>query len=508
MKHHNKHYKTFAFALLLAILMGFTFSCKKALENKLTNDTYADTYWKSAGDVNGALLGAYGLFRKSMNQNSCFFIWGDAPVGLFNSDEGTNLNRVYLEGFFGVPYREEGAHNWTNWYRVVDLSNLVIEHLTKMPDDKFTNDQKNTFLGEAYFLRALSYFYMTRVWGDLPLQLTATTTAGQAKYIGRTDAAIILKQIIADAQKASSLLSWESLNTYERRRASKGAALALLAHATAWQNDYANTVLYTDSLINRADLFHLQPMGSIRQVFKNTTEPENIFVISSKNSENEASEWTDFSFSATIAFITVSNGYIANMPMNVPQYYPPQSKINELYGTDNTDSRKDEFFKASPFGDVNKPSLIKYADIAYQNPSTKSDPRSESNLIVFRLADMILLKAEALNALARDGEALVAVNTIRARAGAAPLASSGLILKKNILQERQRELIGEGHNYFDIVRNSSQIDKGGPNYFTQLTPWAMSVDRFKQKGYLWPIHNSILNANRLISQNPWWMGKY
>jgi len=98
---------------------------------------------------------------------------------------------------------------------------------------------------------------MTRVWGDLPLQLTAVTTADQVKLIGRTDEKLIMNQIISDATKASSLLTWEGLNENQRIRASKGAALALLAHASAWTNDYAKTVLYTDSLLNRADLFNL-----------------------------------------------------------------------------------------------------------------------------------------------------------------------------------------------------------------------------------------------------------
>ncbi|MES2454544.1 MAG: RagB/SusD family nutrient uptake outer membrane protein [Bacteroidota bacterium] len=492
--------------LLLTVLTGVFSSCKKELENKLTNDTYADTYWKNEGDVRGAVLGAYGLFRKSMNTNSAFFIWGDTPVGLFNSDESTNTTLVYTSGSFVVPYREDGAHNWTNWYRVVDICNLIIENVNRMPDASFATGTKNSYLGEAYFLRGLSYFYMTRVWGDLPLQLTATTSADQTQYIGRTPAADILKQIKADAQKASALLTWESLNINERRRASKASAIALLAHASAWGNDNAATLLYTDSLISRADLLSLQPKGSIRQVFKTTSAPENIFVISAKDAENESSAWTNNTSAATVAFFTISNDYIENMPLRVPQYYPAPDKINTLYEA--ADTRKAEFFRLT-FSVGAKPSFLKYADIVYKNPITKSEPRAESNLVVFRLADMILLKAEALAGLNRDGEAQTAVNLIRTRAGVNGLSSSGFNLRKDIILERQRELIGEGQNYFDIVRNSAKLASGGDNFYS-LMPWGstMNGDRFAQKGYLWPIHNSILNANRLISQNAWWMGKY
>jgi len=74
------------------------------------------------------------------------------------------------------------------------------------------------------------------------------------------------------------------------------------------------------------------------------------------------------------------------------------------------------------------------------------------------------------------------------------------------LKERQRELIGEGHCYFDIVRNAWKTKNN--NLFVQLASWSMDATRMEQKGYLFPIENSILNSNRLISQNPYWMGKY
>jgi len=505
MKIYRRKYKTLVVTLTLLILIGSTFSCKKDLDNEIKNDTYGNTFWKSQGDVNGAVAGAYGLFRKSLNQNSCFFIWGDAPAGLFYSDEGTLATDVN-NGSFTVPYWNEGAHNWTNWYRVIDASNLVIENVNRMSDDLFTDGAKKAYLGEAYFLRALSYFYMTRVWGDLPLQLTATTSADQAKLIGRTEAATILKQVISDAQKASSLLTFESATANQRRRASKGAALALLAHASAWGNDYPKTVIYADSIINKQDLFRLQPTGTIRNVFKDATAAENIFVITAKDAENESSAYTNYIFTANVAFLTVSSEQKPNMPYVKGYYFSPKARIDTLYKDIKEDTRRKEFFYDSNVGtNKEKLSFKKYSDIAYKNTATNSDPRAESNLIIFRLADMILLKAEALNALGKDADALNSANLIRARAGVSDLTGAGFVLRKKILQERQRELIGEGQNYFDLVRVS--VNTNDRNIFSQLSLWSMDQNRFNQKGYLWPIANSILNSNRLINQNLWWMGK-
>ena len=510
MKLNNIKHKTLAILILLAMIMGTTVSCKKALENELSNDTYADAFWKTGSDVESAALGAYGLLRKSLHQNSCFFIWGDAPAGMFSSDEGSLATDVVTQGSFTVPYWEEGAHNWTNWYRVVDASNLILENVSKMPDAAFSSPQaKKSYLGEAYFLRALAYFYMTRVWGDLPLQLTATTSAEQAQKIGRTDAATIIKQVLSDAQKASSLLTWESASVHQKRRANKGAALALLSHASAWNNDYAKTILYADSIINKQDLFSLQPKGSILNVFSQSSAPENIFAITAKSADNEAAGYTDYVFTANIAFITVSKEQKPGMPYDPAYYYVPVEIAGALYGQD--DDRLQEFFFESPKGGIpaRKLSLRKYANIAYKNAASTANPLAESNLVVFRLADMILLKAEALSALGNDGDAIAAVNLIRERAGATNFDIStdfGQMLRKKIVQERQRELVGEGHSYFDVVRNAVNLKDRG--FFAQIiSQWAMSADRYDQKGYLWPIANSILNSNRLVSQNPWWMGK-
>lgn len=482
-------------------------SCNKQLENNLINDTYADTFWKNEKDFTGATLGMYSLFRKAMVTNQAFFAWGDTPVGILTTSEGTLHSDIYTSGSFKLPYREGGGLNWTNWYRVINEANLIIKRIPDISEDKFSTGTKNYLLGEAYFMRALSYFYMTRVWGDLPLQTEPTETADQAVLIGRTSTDEILKFIVSDAQKASSLLTWEGVDGLGRRRANKAAALALLTHATAWQNDYAKTVTYADSIISRPDLFALQTKGNVRNVFKEASAKENIFVFTNKDAENESASYQGMGvFSGAVGFITVSSNIYVNMPSLVPVYYVTNTKLEEMYGKEEDgDTRRTDFFRSITNSQSN--SLMKYSDIVYKNAATNSDPRVESNLVIFRLADMILLKAEALNALGKDGEALTAVNSIRSRAGAKTMISSGgANLKRDILKERQRELIGEGHCYFDIVRNAWKTKNN--NLFVQLASWSMDATRMEQKGYLFPIENSILNSNRLISQNPYWMGKY
>ena len=220
---------------LLASTGGFV-SCEKELANVLENDTYSNAFWKNQGDVEGAINGAYGLFRKAMTTNQAFFFWGDLPIGKLITNDNSNHNGVY-SGNFTAPYRETGVSNWTNWYRVIDLANLIIKRTPDIPDSQFQTGQKNFLLGQAYYMRALTYFYMTRVWGDVPLQLKPTETADDAEKKGTTSSDEILKQVVRNPKKASSLFQCKPVRTSGGGEETKGPPLALLPQQQPFQND-------------------------------------------------------------------------------------------------------------------------------------------------------------------------------------------------------------------------------------------------------------------------------
>src|SRR5690606_28179086 len=101
---------------------------------------------------------------------------------------------------------------------------------------------KNKLLGEAYFIRGLTYLYLVRIWGSVPLSLTAIESTeqaidndGVAVALPRADEITVMKQSLNDAQKAASLLGYTAKSSREWGiRASKGAAQALIAHAALW----------------------------------------------------------------------------------------------------------------------------------------------------------------------------------------------------------------------------------------------------------------------------------
>lgn len=326
---------------------------------------------------------------------------------------------------------------------------------------------------------------MLRIWGGVPIENTAVSFAEDVQLHARAKEEDVLQQIYTDAKLASSLMTWDQAVQYRKARASKGAALALLAHAYAWQNDYNNALLYTDSLINKSNgLYDLEDAGNLRRFFSESTSKENIFALTTLNSNNEAS------FSGSIGFVTLQHPYIQGFNA-IPQYTFNKDAL-QIYYSNSNDARLSAFV-----GLPNniEPILIKYSDVKYRNPVQMLEPFVESNVVIFRLADIVLLQAEALAALNRDDEARASLNTIRSRAGIDPFTGSGQLLQREILQERIRELVGEGHNYFDMVRTKS--------YPTWMTP-----ARLELKGWLWPIHTSFFSNNSLLEQNEYWRGKY
>ncbi|WP_159636737.1 RagB/SusD family nutrient uptake outer membrane protein [Sphingobacterium composti Ten et al. 2007 non Yoo et al. 2007] len=512
--------------LILSIFLltgtGVFVSCEKELENILKNDTYSDAFWKNQSDVEGAINGTYGLFRNALNNNQAFFVWGDTPIGNLVTNDGTLHSDIFTRGWLIPYYREGGTLNWVNWYKIINLANLIIEKTPTIPDDKFVEGQKNNLIGQAYFMRGLAYFYLTRVWGDVPMQLKATESGSDVELLGATPSTEILNLIMEDAQKASSLMTWESVEKSERRRANKGSALALLAHASAFQNDYQKTLLYTDSLINQTARFSLMSADNVTDVFSDNVAKENIFVITQKDSENESAAHTGNIFTTSVSFSTTSSITYPGFPFTVPNYYIDKSRLDRLYS--NEDKRKSKFFLKFDDGTVTVDNnarterfqLTKYANFTFKNAATLGDLRAESNIVIFRLADILLLKSEALFQLGRINDSRATLNIIRERAGLGPVDATlnDRAYYTEILKERQRELIGEGHNYFDIVRNIWKKNSAQQFQFnpSDLISWSLTLgdggsDRLALKGYYFPIENSNLNSNRLITQIPYWMGK-
>jgi hypothetical protein len=149
-------------------------------------------------------------------------------------------------------------------------------------------------------------------------------------------------------------------------------------------------------------------------------------------------------------------------------------------------------------GPLNQGQTIKYSNIYYADGSAQSDPRLSNNLNIFRLPDIMLLRAEALNKLGRDAEALPLLNAVKERAGIEDYTGAGgTDMGREILEERLRELFFEGQAYYDLIRTGLLLD-----YNENFSP-----DQYYNGGWVWPIDPSMFKDDFTLVQTKYWQGK-
>jgi hypothetical protein len=141
--------------------------------------------------------------------------------------------------------------------------------------------------------------------------------------------------------------------------------------------------------------------------------------------------------------------------------------------------------------------LIKYANVKYYDPNNQPDAFVvNNNLVLLRLSDIYLLKAEAASKQGDDGSAQQALNIVKERAGLEPSSNTGEALFNEILDERYRELYGEGSLAYDLIRMEKLLERLPDSY----TP-----ERIAKKGYYWPLDmRKLLPQDPLLTQNEWW----
>ncbi len=486
----SQNIKKYTAITLLATLLAGT-SCKKILDLKPHDSTFTEAYFQTGTDANTAIAGAYALLRNVLLNNYSWHVYGDLPSGEYNVNGGYDaFNAPICNGQFIGLNVGPWEWNWQNYYQLMQQINLVINKVPGIPLANFTNpDLRKQITGEAYFLRAYTYFYMSRIWGDVPLKLAPDLDVTQAVNLPRSPAATVIAQCLADCDTAENDLSFGYTDpTQAVVRANKGSVLALKAHIQAWIHDYASCEKTADTLITQGG-YTLVDSAHYSQVFIGKST-EGIFEINVNYGQNEGVALTGGNNPGYAP--TLAKPFVANQP-NV--YWPLNNPyVSQIY-TDTNDIRYYKFFYQAY---SNNGQTIKYANVIYADGSAQNDPRISNNLNIFRLADIILLRAEALNQLGRDPEAIVLLDTIKSRAGIAPYSGAGgTALGTEILEERLRELFFEGQSYYDLIR-TGQLLNYNPNF---------SASQYQNGGWLWPIDPSMFKDDFTLVQTPYWRGK-
>jgi len=318
-----------------------------------------------------------------------------------------NGDLVDMEDQFFGPF-------YTAAYKSILSANNVIE-----------NSSSATQVGEAKFLRALSYFKLVRVFGDVPVNLTATPSTTDNSILARQPVSAVYSQIVSDLQDAASALNNAGLSS---GRATQIAAQGMLGKVYMQLGDFANAQTQLAAVVNGAGSAGISLQGDFANVFgvDNDLNPEIIYATQVTGSINDEYGFSEFwSWSAGLDTKSL-------MPLDP-----------DLIAA----------FDASP-GDLRRGVTINEELMA--SPKFPQTGGPEHDWIELRLADVILLYAEALNETGNSAGAVTELNKVRSRAGLdGSTAGSQSEVRQAIADERRLELAFEGHRWFDLVRTGT-----------------------------------------------------
>jgi hypothetical protein len=492
--------------------------CTNMLDQEPVGLATPQNFWVSKANAQAAVAGDYALLKEALITDSNFMLWGEFTGMTFMDSQLWIVNYIEGNGNYVLAYRD-ASRNWKGFYKAANWALDIEKKVSAMPDSKFSSlAEKNRIIGQAAFIRSLSYFYIARIWGDAPIVDEVIETTDQLIKDGyivtkpRENELKVLDFSLAAANKAISLLQYSSPGDPNWAiTANKGSAEALKAHIALWyaSRDHDNPAMIAQGLAAATSVIDNSNASLIDYANEGVDgfnkmcigqSKTGLFEINISSTMNESYKLTDYWGNPQgPTGLTLSQPFYKNKngdgPIMSPDYYG-KDMMDSNSDRDN-DTRKELFF--SDFNSNEISSLLKYSQMTKDGQSTDSYANfSESNVLIFRLADIYLLRAEAYMKSGNGAAAVADINTIRSKANV-PDYTGGMdssSLTKAIFDERAIELVGEGQSGFDRIRMKYYDGQG----------W-MNPDRIAHKGYFWPVDPSIISVNSAIIQTEYWKGK-
>jgi len=474
--------------ILLLIVVTLS-SCDEWLDLRPPDGLVQDEYWKSKEDVKAALMGAY---QQLAQMDELFFQYGEVRADMI--DRGSNAP-THIENIMdGNIYPENNLCDWSEFYKIINYCNLVLQYnpVVYELDPTYSEIMKQGIEAEALFLRSLSYFYLVRIFKDVPFTTEATVSDSVNIYLPVSKDADILSAIKEDLNTALEIAS-DDYGSVENNlgRATKNSINALLADICLWNFEYEECISYIEEIEN--SLINLVTGPQWYTIFYPGNTLEGIFEVQYDEGLGQGNSLYRITFTQ--------------------DHYSASQKAVELLSRQDADElvRGDGSYRSTDL------KIWKYCGAAGDAASVRpSSERSNGNWIIYRYADILLMKAEALSQLEEYDQAIEYLNRIRTRANMATKLSAGdpETFEDLILDERAKEFAFEGKRWFDLMRMGRRNDFARKDKLISIIVQNVPSNRrlvlvsklSNPLGWYLPISADELERNKELEQNPYYEG--
>lgn len=465
----------------MALLVVSLTACNDFLDEPMKGNLNTESIYSSPEEAQLAVNGIYNASTYFINLWRFGDVASDDAVKGGNEGDMSDLN--YIIDFTASADNGILSEFWQNTYEVVSCANNVIGNVPGMTSASQT--QKDNFVAQAKFFRALAYFTLVNIYGEVPLKLLPQNSP-ETINVPLSSVESIYTQIEKDLTDAAPSLE---INPVEQGRVTRGAAYGLLAKVYLYQQKYSEA-LSAIANVESLDIYELEK------------DYADLFKLGSENSKEVV---------FAIRFLSGQNPGLGNAlnqylaPLEEMGYYfdaPTQDWVNcftELTEDGETDPRLD-----ASIGRDGMPWLNDNLFQASWSPATgylvkkhnqpldevPAGRKGDGGLpyIYLRYADILLMKAEAYNELHQPDLAKAPLDSVRSRVGLAETtAASESAMRDAIRLERRKELGFEFHRFFDLMRYGREAAQAA----LPSLPWG-------ETRYYYPIPQAEIDANQAI----------
>lgn len=478
--------------IYLAVFLLTASSCNDFLQENPASLMVDNNFYKTEADADAAIVAVY----DGLNDQSSIFYRGIYLLAELTTDNAecgqgvANANIFALKNYTYGPVNDRIYVLYTAVYKTIANANVAID---KIPAINMADAKKNRLIAEARFVRALLYFNMVRLFGDVPLVLNQVVSL-DAVDVQRTEAAKVYDQIIADLEFAEQNLDATN-SSGNLGRATKGSATGLLSKVYLTLKDYPKARDKAKQVLDNAQYGLVESYADIFTP-QNRFNKEIIFDIQNKGNTGASNGFAMALFLPRTTIKLPTGGTVAGNSADVP--------TEEFYNSFKPgDLRKARtFFTEYDAGGGKatfRPHWYKFFD-----PSAISTlGEATLNYPILRYSDLLLTYAEALNEIGGpSAEAFEAVNKVRRRAYGKAIGTadktidlaglSKTAFQDAILEERRWEFGFENHRWFDLKRTGKLLS----------TLQAKGNTAIKEYHQLFPLPQRELDVNKKLTQNP------